>query len=71
LTWKNLEKILMGRLNKLNKSNLPSIIRDLFQYNIIRGRGLLVRGIIEAQTASTLDTPVYAALVAVINSKIP
>ncbi len=61
----------MGRLNKLNKSNLPSIIRDLFQYNIIRGRGLLVRGIIEAQTASTLDTPVYAALVAVINSKIP
>ncbi|CAF2739363.1 unnamed protein product [Rotaria sp. Silwood2] len=44
---------------------------ELCQYNIVRGRGLFARGIIEAQIASPFYTPVYAALVSVINSKIP
>ncbi|CAF4792338.1 unnamed protein product, partial [Rotaria sp. Silwood1] len=45
-----------------NTSNLSIIVRELFQDNIIRDRGLLVRSIIQAQIASTIYTPVYAAL---------
>ncbi|CAF4338956.1 unnamed protein product [Rotaria sp. Silwood2] len=59
------------QLNKMNASNLPIIISELFQYNIVRGRGLLVRAVIEAQIESPFNTPMYAALVSVINSKIP
>ncbi|CAF1390144.1 unnamed protein product [Rotaria sordida] len=71
LEWESLKKTIIGRLNKVNTSNLPLIISELFQYNIVRGRGLFARGIIEAQIASPFYTPVYAALVSVINSKIP
>ncbi|CAF1526389.1 unnamed protein product [Rotaria sordida] len=71
LEWENLKKTIIGRLNKVNTSNLPLIISELFQYNIVRGRGLFARGIIEAQIASPFYTPVSAALVSVINSKIP
>ncbi|KAJ9599114.1 hypothetical protein L9F63_010382, partial [Diploptera punctata] len=39
--------------------------------NIVRGRGLLCRSIIQAQAASPTFTHVYAALVSVINSKFP
>ncbi|CAF4000984.1 unnamed protein product, partial [Rotaria sp. Silwood1] len=52
-----------------NTSNLSIIVRELFQDNIIRDRGLLVRSIIQAQIALTIYTPVYAALVAIINTK--
>lgn len=37
----------------------------------MRGRGLLCRSIIQAQGMSTTFTPVYAALVALINSRFP
>ncbi|CAF4670562.1 unnamed protein product, partial [Rotaria sp. Silwood2] len=67
--WEALEKTINGRINKVNISNLPIIIHELFQDNIIRGRGLLAHCIIQAQIASPIYTPVYAALVSVINKK--
>ncbi|CAF4762953.1 unnamed protein product, partial [Rotaria sp. Silwood2] len=67
--WEALEKTINGRINKVNISNLPIIIHELFQDNIIRGRGLLARCIIQAQIASPIYTSVYAALVSVINKK--
>lgn len=39
--------------------------------NILRGKGLLARAIIKAQMASPNFTHVYAALIAVINTKLP
>jgi pre-mRNA-splicing factor CWC22 len=39
--------------------------------NILRGKGLLARAIIKAQMAAPNFTHVYAALVAVINTKLP
>lgn len=71
LAWEALKKTINGRVNKINTSNLPLIIRELFKDNIVRGRGLLARGIIQAQLASPFYTPVYAALVSVINTKFP
>lgn len=71
IAWEALKKTLNGRVNKVNISNLPLIIRELFKDNIVRGRGLLARGIIQAQAASPFYTPVYTALVSVINTKFP
>lgn len=44
---------------------------ELLNENILRGKGLLARSIIKAQMASPNFTHVYAALVAVINTKLP
>ncbi|CAF0826937.1 unnamed protein product [Adineta ricciae] len=71
LAWEALKKTINGRVNKVNISNLPLIIRELFKDNIVRGRGLLARGVIQAQIASPFYTHVYAALVSVINTKFP
>lgn len=71
IAWEALKKTINGRVNKVNTSNLPLIIRELFKDNIVRGRGLFARGLIQAQTASPFYTSVYAALVAVVNTKFP
>jgi pre-mRNA-splicing factor CWC22 len=71
LAWEALEKTINERVNNLNTSNLPLISRELFTDNFVRGRGLLARDIIQAQTASPLNTSVYAGLVSVINTKFP
>lgn len=52
-------------------TNIKHIIPEVFKENIIRGRGLLARSLMKAQAASPEFTQVYAALLAVINTKIP
>lgn len=69
--WENLRKSLNGMINKINVSNIQNIILELFNENLIRGRGLLAKAIFKAQMASPNFTHVYAALVAVINTKLP
>jgi hypothetical protein len=39
--------------------------------NLVRGRGLFCRSVMKSQMASPAFTPVYCALVAVINTKFP
>ncbi len=43
----------------------------LAQENLIRGRGLFCQSMMKAQTASPSFSPVYSALVAVLNTKFP
>ncbi|KAJ1676547.1 pre-mRNA-splicing factor cwc22, partial [Spiromyces aspiralis] len=69
--WDKLKKALNGNINKLNISNIKTIIPELIHLNLIRGRGLFCRAIMRAQAFSPTFTPVYAALVAVINTKLP
>ncbi|XP_066149574.1 pre-mRNA-splicing factor CWC22 homolog [Euwallacea fornicatus] len=71
LAWEALKKSIHGYINKVNISNIGIIARELLKENIIRGRGLLCKSIIQAQAASPTFTNVYAALVAVINCKFP
>ena len=47
------------------------IVPELFGENLIRGKGLYCRSIMKAQAASLPFTPIYAALTAIINTKIP
>lgn len=71
IAWEALKKSVHGHINKVNTSNIGIIARELLHENIVRGRGLLCRSLIQAQAASPTFTNVYAALVAVINSKFP
>lgn len=47
------------------------MIIELINENILRGKGLVARAIIRGQLASPNFTMVYAALVAVVNTKLP
>lgn len=71
LTWEALKKSINGLINKINTSNIKMIIPELFGENLVRGRGLFCRSIMKAQSASLRFTPVYAAVAAVINAKLP
>ncbi|PVU98480.1 hypothetical protein BB559_001554, partial [Furculomyces boomerangus] len=69
--WEKLKKGIRGLVNKVNTGNVKSIVTQLFDLNLIRGRGLLCRSIIRAQTQSPTYTPVYASLISVINTRLP
>lgn len=71
MTWDALRKSINGLVNKVNVSNIKHILPELFSENLIRGRGLLCRSLMKSQMASPGFSPVYAALVAVINTKFP
>ncbi|KAL9958544.1 hypothetical protein ACROYT_G035572 [Oculina patagonica] len=71
LSWEALKKSINGLVNKVNTSNIGNIVRELFQENIVRGRGVLCQSIMRAQAASPTFTHVYAALVAILNTKFP
>jgi pre-mRNA-splicing factor CWC22 len=71
LSWEALRKSINGLINKVNVSNIKNIIPELFQENLIRGRGLFARAVMKAQLASPGFTHIYAALVAIINTKLP
>ena len=52
-------------------SNLLHILPELFRENLVRGRGLLARSVLKSQMASPQFSGVLAALVAVVNTKLP
>ncbi len=71
LAWDALRKTINGLVNKVNAANIKDILPDLLGENIVRGKGLLCRSLMRSQAASPAFTQVYAALVAVINTKLP
>ncbi|KAK6428489.1 pre-mRNA-splicing factor cwc22 [Oleoguttula sp. CCFEE 5521] len=71
MAWEALKKSINGLINKVNVSNIKFIVPELFNENLIRGRGLFCRSIMKAQAASLPFTPIYAAMVAIVNTKLP
>jgi pre-mRNA-splicing factor CWC22 len=71
LSWDALRKSITGIVNRVNITNIKQVVPELFAENLIRGRGLFARSIMKAQAASLPFTPVFAALVAILNSKLP
>ncbi|EKX74374.1 cell cycle control protein, putative [Theileria equi strain WA] len=69
--WDKLKKHINGVVNKLTSTNIPDLIGELLECNVIRGRGLLARTWIRAQMASPGFTPIYASFLAIVNSKFP
>ncbi|CDP15757.1 unnamed protein product [Coffea canephora] len=71
MSWDALRKSINGLVNKVNATNIKNIIPELFAENLIRGRGLFCRSCMKSQMASPGFTDVFAALVAVANTKFP
>ncbi|KAH8918940.1 MIF4G-domain-containing protein [Atractiella rhizophila] len=71
MTWEALRKSINGLINKVNVGNIKMIIPELFNENLHRGRGLFCRSVMRAQASSQPFTPVFASMVAIINTKLP
>ncbi|PSS03812.1 hypothetical protein BD289DRAFT_420259 [Coniella lustricola] len=71
MAWEALKKSINGLINKANSPNLKQIVPELFQENLVRGKGLFCQSIMKAQAASLPFTPIYAAMVAIVNTKLP
>ncbi|EME49562.1 hypothetical protein DOTSEDRAFT_68367 [Dothistroma septosporum NZE10] len=71
MAWEALKKSINGLINKVNASNIKHIVPELFNENLVRGRGLFCRSIMKAQAASLPFTPIFAAMVAIVNTKLP
>ena len=71
MAWEALKKSINGLVNKINVSNIKHIVPELFNENLVRGRGLFCRSIMKAQAASLPFTPIYAAMAAIVNTKLP
>ena len=71
IMWDLLAKSINGIINKVNISNIQNIIYELFNENLLRGQGLLIKCIVRGQLTSSNYTPIYAALICVLNSKLP
>ena len=71
MMWEALRKSLNGVINKVNSANIKAVLPELFRENLVRGQGLLCQSLMKAQAASVAFTPVFAALVAVVNTKFP
>ncbi len=71
IMWDLLSKSINGIINKVNISNIQNIIYELFNENLLRGQGLLIKCIVRGQLTSSNYTPIYAALICVLNSKLP
>ncbi|KZF25087.1 MIF4G-domain-containing protein [Xylona heveae TC161] len=71
MSWEALKKSINGLINKVNVSNIKYIVPELFGENLVRGRGLFCRSIMKAQAASLPFTPIYAAMAAIVNTKLP
>ena len=69
--WETLRKSINGIVNKVNVSNIQNVILELLNENLLRGKGLLIKAIMHSQMASPNFTHVYAALISVINTKLP
>jgi pre-mRNA-splicing factor CWC22 len=71
MAWEALKKSINGLINKVNVSNIKHIVPELFGENLVRGRGLFCRSVMKAQAASLPFTPIYAAMTAIVNTKLP
>ncbi|KAM0824985.1 hypothetical protein ACQ4PT_069865 [Festuca glaucescens] len=70
-TWDALRRSITGHVNKATAANIRHVLPELLAENLVRGRGLLCRSLLRSQAACPAFTDVFAAVAAVVNSKIP
>ena len=71
LLWDTLRKSITRIVNRVNVTNIKHVMPELFSENLIRGWGLFAWSVMKAQAASLPYTPVFVALVSIINTKLP
>jgi pre-mRNA-splicing factor CWC22 len=72
-TWHDQKRVIHGTINRLNESTIKPLIHDLFsKVNLLRLRGVLAKHVLQAAlTSKSQYSNVYAALIAVLNTKLP
>ena len=71
-TWQEQKRAIHGTINRLNAGTIKPLIGELFQkVNLVRLRGVLCKSVLQAAVSSPKFSNVYAALISVINSKLP
>ncbi|CAK9439703.1 uncharacterized protein LODBEIA_P38030 [Lodderomyces beijingensis] len=71
-SWMALKRSIKALVRDINQSNIRNTVAQLLALNIKRGRGLVAREIIRCQLSDpATKVPLYASLVAVLNSKVP
>jgi len=71
-TWQNQKRAIHGTINRLNAGTIKPLIQELFvKVNLVRLRGVLCKSVMLAAVSSPNFSDVYAALISVINSKLP
>ncbi|KAL6453946.1 CWC22 Pre-mRNA-splicing factor CWC22 [Candida maltosa Xu316] len=70
--WKSTKETIHSKITHVTESNIQQTTIDLFNLNLIRYKGLLIRQIMNQQLSNP-DTfsPILSSLLAIINSKIP
>jgi len=71
LPWDSLRKSITRIVNRANVGSIKHVVPELFSENLIRGHGLFARSIMKAHAASLPFTPVFVALVSIINTELP
>ena len=75
--WESLRRVITDSINRCSSNNIKEVIQELFSNgNLLSGRGLFARAILKAVQSTTQNTapqliPVYAAVLATLNTKIP
>jgi len=70
MEWAESKRKITGLINRANVSNTTAIIKELFSHNLVRYKGIFASALLKAQETAPMFTDVYAAILAVINSRI-
>ncbi|CAD6264136.1 unnamed protein product [Miscanthus lutarioriparius] len=71
-SWDALRRSITGLVNKATAANIRHVAPELLSENLVRVRGLLCRALRRSQAACPASfTPVFAALAAVANARLP
>jgi pre-mRNA-splicing factor CWC22 len=71
-TWDEQKRVIHGTINRLNAATIKPLIHDLFDtVNCVRMRGVLAKSLLTAAVSSVHYSAVYAAVTAVLNTKLP
>jgi pre-mRNA-splicing factor CWC22 len=71
-TWQDQKRVIHGSINRLNAGTIKQLTQGLFtKVNLIRLRGVLCKSVLQAAVSSPKFSNVYAALISVVNSKLP
>ncbi|GAA0149503.1 hypothetical protein LIER_08657 [Lithospermum erythrorhizon] len=69
-SWDDLQTNIRNLVKNVTSSNIKKTFQELVSQDLLRGRGLLCKEILETSLSSSASIPALASLVALINSKL-
>lgn len=69
--WTNMVKKVHGAINRVTVETVDVACKALFRVNLVRARGVFCKTVLRAQFGSPGLSDVFAAVIAVVNSRLP